>query len=68
MIVFSGIYIELKEMLLEVCLGKLRFFIGLGYLKNFFYLKIFGKYLIVYLVRVKVLKLVFYKILIKLLL
>lgn len=67
MIIFSGIFIELKEMLLEVCLEKLRFFIGLGYLKNFFYLKIFGEYLIVYLVRLKVIKLVFYKILIILL-
>ena len=62
----SGIYTELKEMLLEVCTGKLRPLTGLGYLKNLPHLKISGKYPIVYLVRVKVLKLVPYKTLITL--
>ena len=68
MIVPSGIYTELKEMLLEVCSGKLRPLTGLGYLKNLPHLKISEKYPIVYLVRVKVLKLVPFKTLIKLLL
>ena len=68
MIVPSGIYTGLKEMLLEVCSGKLRPFTGLGYLKNLPHLKISGKYPIVYLVRVKVLKLVAYKTVITLLL
>ena len=66
MIVPSGTYTEVKEMLLEVCSGKLRPLTGLDYSKNLPHLKISGKYLIVYLVRAKMLKSVPYKILVTL--